>query len=78
MGKKMRHFFSVIIAGLVAVLLGVAKYFKTKAERLEYERRDRDARERGEVLRMEERRAAVMREYLERKPVDPKNRNHFE
>jgi len=74
----MKQFFSVIAAGLVAVLLGVAKYFKSKAERLQIESLERDAREREEVARMEERRAAVMREYLERKPVDPKNRNHFE
>ena len=74
----MRHFFSVIIAGLVAVLVGVAKYFKSKADRLEDETRERDAREREEVARMEERRAATVREFLERKPVDPKNRTDFE
>jgi hypothetical protein len=74
----MKQFFFAVGAGLVAALVGVAKYFRAKAERLEYERRDRDARERAEVLRMEERRAAVMREYLERKPVDPKNRTDFE
>jgi hypothetical protein len=74
----MKQFFSVVAAGLVAVLVGVAKYFKSKAERLQIESLERDAREREEVARMEERRAAVLREYLERKPVDPKNRNHFE
>jgi hypothetical protein len=74
----MKQFFSVVAAGLVAVLVGVAKYFKSKAERLQAESLERDAREREEVARMEERRTAVMREYLERKPVDPKNRNHFE
>jgi hypothetical protein len=74
----MKQFFSVIAAGLIAVLVGVAKYFKSKAERLQVEALERDAREREEVARMEERRAAVMREYLERKPVDPKNRTDFE
>jgi hypothetical protein len=74
----MKHFFSALIAGLVAVLVGVAKYFKSKAERLEAESLERDAREREEVARMEERRAATVREYLERKPIDPKNRVDFE
>jgi hypothetical protein len=74
----MKQVFFAVGAALMAVLVGVAKYFKSKADRLEYEQRDRDARERAEVLRMEERRAAVMREYLERKPVDPKNRTDFE
>jgi hypothetical protein len=74
----MKQFFSVVAAGLVAVLVGVAKYFKSKAERLQIESLERDAREREEVARMEERRAAVLREYLERKPVDPKNRTDFE
>jgi hypothetical protein len=74
----MKQFFLAVGAGLVAVLVGVAKYFKSKAERLEAETRERDAREREEVARMEERRAALMREYLERKPVDPRNRTDFE
>jgi hypothetical protein len=74
----MKQFFFAVGAGLVAVLLGVAKYFRSKAERLESANHERDAREREEVARMEERRAAVMREYLERKPVDPKNRVDFE
>jgi hypothetical protein len=74
----MKQVFSVVAAGLVAVLLGVAKYFKTKAERLEAANIERDAKDREAVARMEERRAAVMREYLERKPVDPRNRVDFE
>jgi hypothetical protein len=74
----MKQFFSVVAAGLVAVLIGVAKYFKSKAERLQIEALERDARERAEVLRMEERRAATVREYLEQKPVDPRNRVDFE
>jgi hypothetical protein len=74
----MKQFLSVVAAGLFAALVGVAKYFKSKAERLESETRERDAKDREAVARMEERRAAVMREYLERKPVDPKNRTDFE
>jgi phosphoserine phosphatase len=74
----MKHFFSALIAGLVAVLLGVAKHFKAKAERLEAANIERDAKDREAVARMEERRAAIVREYLERKPVDPKNRVDFE
>jgi len=74
----MKQFFFAVGAGLVAVLVGVAKYFKAKAERLEAETRERDARERAEVARMEEQRAAVIREYLEQKPIDPKKRDYFE
>jgi hypothetical protein len=74
----MKQFFLAVGAGLLAILLGVAKYFRSKAERLEAANHERDAREREEVARMEERRAAVMREYLERKPVDPRNRTDFE
>jgi hypothetical protein len=74
----MKKFFSVVAAGLLTVLFGVAKYFKSKAERLEAESRERDARERAEVLGMEERIAAVKEAHRDRKPIDPKNRNHFE
>jgi hypothetical protein len=74
----MKQFFLAVGAGLVAVLVGVAKYFKSKAERLEAANIERDAKDREAVARMEERRAAVMREYLERKPVDPRNRTDFE
>jgi hypothetical protein len=74
----MKHFFSALIAGLIAALFGVVKYFKAKAERLEAANIERDAREREEIARMEERRAATVREYLERKPIDPKNRVDFE
>ena len=74
----MKQFFLAVGAALMAVLVGVAKYFKSKADRLEDETRERDAREREEVARMEERRAATVREFLERKPVDPKNRTDFE
>jgi hypothetical protein len=73
----MKQFFLAVGAGLVAVLVGVANYFKSKAERLEAESRERDARERAEVLRMEERIAAVKEAHRDRKPIDSKNRNHF-
>jgi hypothetical protein len=74
----MKQFFFAVGAGLVAVLVGVAKYFGSKAERLEAANHERDAKEREEVARIEERRDAVMREHLERKPVDPRNRTDFE
>jgi hypothetical protein len=74
----MKQFFLAVGAGLVAVLVGITKYFKSKAERLEAESRERDARERAEVLGMEERIAVVKEAHRDRKPIDPKNRNHFE
>jgi len=74
----MKQFFFAVGAGLVAVLVGVAKYFKSKAERLEAETRERDARERAEIARMEERVAAVREAHRDRKPIDPRNRTDFE
>ena len=74
----MRRFFGIIIAAVMGVLALVAKYFQTKAERLEAESRERDAREREEVARMEERIAAVREAHRQRKPIDPKNRTDFE
>jgi hypothetical protein len=74
----MKQFFLAVGTGLLAILLGVAKYFQMKSERLEAKTRERDARERETVAKMEEQRAAVIREYLEQKPIDPKKRDYFE
>ena len=74
----MRRFFGIIVAALVAALALVAKLFKAKADRLEAETRDRDIRERETVAQIAERRAAVLREHLNQKPPDPKNRTDFE
>jgi hypothetical protein len=74
----MKQFFLAVGAGLVAVLVGITKYFKSKAERLEAESRERDARERAEVAEMEKRIASVREAHLDRKPIDPKNRTDFE
>jgi hypothetical protein len=74
----MKHFFGIILAALVGALAVVAKLFKGKADRLEAESRERDARERETVAQMAERRAAVLREHAGQKPPDVKNRTDFE
>jgi hypothetical protein len=74
----MRRFFGIILAALVAALALVAKLFKGKADRLEAETRERDIRERETVAQIAERRAAVLREHLNQKAPDTKNRTDFE
>jgi hypothetical protein len=74
----MRKFFLAVGTGLLAILLGITKYFKSKAERLEAESRERDARERAEVAEMEKRIASVREAHLDRKPIDPKKRDYFQ
>jgi hypothetical protein len=74
----MKHFFGIIMAALVAALALVAKLFKGKADRLEAESRERDIRERETVAQIAERRMAVLREHLNQKAPDTKNRTDFE
>jgi hypothetical protein len=74
----MRHLFGMLIAALVGVLALIAKLFKGKADRLEAESRERDARERETVAQIAERRAAVLREHAGQQPPDVKNRTDFE
>jgi hypothetical protein len=74
----MRQWFGMLVAALVAALALVAKLFKGKADRLEAESRERDIRERETVAQIAERRAAVLREHLNQKAPDVKNRTDFE
>jgi len=74
----MKNFFSMLAAALFAALVGIAKYFKTKSERLEAERLERDISEREHVARMSERRQAVLREHDAKPPPDVTNRRDFE
>ena len=74
----MRRWIAGIMAGLFAALALVAKHFKSRADRLQAEAAERDAREKAHVVRMQERVAAVRKEHNQMAAADPKNRTDFE
>ena len=74
----MKRWIVGIMTGLFAALALIAKHFKSRAERLEAEAVERDAREKAHVARMQERVAAVQQEHERMKAPDPRRRTDFE